>query len=1809
MKKCKPRRIIALFLTLLMLLSVGTMSATSAEAAETNRKTLGIMGDLDDAMDMVDLMSNFVNINGFFGPYGQAVAASIKLVTFFIRLGVGSGPSPEQIIYEYLQEMREEIVNEIEETQDMIQAQTVELKNFMTTTKILGGFDTAYHDVHQQFNTDDTQNFYAKVTRAIKNEKGYSDETVITQLAELIGDNHYWDDSGSTVYKIDKLKSYLKGYTNITDSGYTCYDAVTNYHQSYDLLGKEVDESFYNDFCIPAYNLYNLAVNEELICLQARVLYDREILGTESALLDADECEIRIKEMTKSLVDVATEMQAARAKIHQFDFYDRSGGSTVTRHLSGKMGKRDFVEEAKEVYKKVKGSYPNISNSDQVYAANSYYHYGLMGDKQDPKQTNYYPRVETTLSNAGLSVDSLKHFVTTASSRYPDKTLRQILTNYGFDAASSSNGSAPHFCVDARIYNQERHQCYYIRDIYPGIPQGPYGMSYCESARLTYDYYYIDGINPGYNKNVNYSVGEPVSSWTSPNSTNTPIKTGGDHYGVNSIQYLQTVNADFTYLDQYKKEAEGYLSQTNKYKSESLTALQNAVDTANGLSRSSATQTQVDNATEALIRAINTKKGTKEYYSSWEYLQTQIDNVSESGTVMLYGDTTATSSDTTLKIPSGKDITLYLGEFTLDRNLSSAKSDGTAISNNGTLTITGTGTVTGGYSNKSKQGGAITNNGTLTLSGGTYTGNIGKEAGVCFNSANATLNVENGTYTNNKAATNGGGAFVNYGTMNVSGGTISNNKSTGRGGGIYTQGPLTITGGTITGNSSNALGGGVYLQAQGTLNMSGNPVIRDNEISDVYLSPDKKINVTGELDESAQIGVLAESQNEGLVITNGLSENGTVDNFFYDNDLFLIETNSSGEAQLKDSPTEWENLQALIDNAEDGATITLEQDYSATEDDEELTIPSGKTLTIVLGSDEEHTLNADGNFRVFYNYGNLTLKGKGVLTGGNVNVNGGAIYNKGTLTVENGVLITNNSAENGGAVWNEGTLTMNGGSLTGNTANDEGGAVYSNNGTFNFNGGYVTENYAGVGGGAFYNDGSNGVLNFSGGLLTGNEARARGGAVEIYKNSTMNLTGGTITGNSCRISNGRGSGIYFNDYSFTGTLNVSGSPNVTDNEGSDINVDKTASINITGELDSSAKLGVSVAYPSEGYVVTNGLQGKGTLDNFVDSTKDYDLTLNDDGEVSIYRVPDDWTGLQEYINDAESGSTIKIYKDYTATENDDNLTIPADKTLTFDFGSGETRTLDANGIIRVFQNKGNLTLKGNGVLTGGKNEDYSGGGVKNIGTLTIEDGITISGNATRSGAGIINDEGAVTYMKGGTIKNNTANMYGGAVANKGTFTMTGGVITGNTNKNGYGGAFFNYGGGTLNLENGSITNNKTNASTGDGGAIYNTKTNDKAAVVNLKDVEISGNSSGRNGGGICMDDGSLNVSGSPVVTGNTSDDVWMTGEINVVGELDSSAKIGFKFKTPADGKVVTNGLQGNGTADNFICNTNGYKVVLNDSGEAALEKAYTITVDSIENGAVYVSDSAFAGDSVALSAVPDKGYELKSLTVTDADNNEITVENNKFTMPSKDVTITAEFKKTAPDIDSLYDPSITAGSAVLMDENLFKLPSGLVYKKASLLGVQKKEDIKTDSENTAGLRFIAEMSSEYLDLADDYGFEIVKTKKQTTKDFGNSDGFATMQNLIDTDSKNISAISCKGTTNTITKAEYGSSDADSTIYKYVTLAVKNVPDTQGLAVRFYVTIDGVRYYAEYNNEDGAFRGCCASYNTLLSLSTETPDEA
>jgi uncharacterized repeat protein (TIGR01451 family) len=179
----------------------------------------------------------------------------------------------------------------------------------------------------------------------------------------------------------------------------------------------------------------------------------------------------------------------------------------------------------------------------------------------------------------------------------------------------------------------------------------------------------------------------------------------------------------------------------------------------------------------------------------------------------------------------------------------------------------------------------------------------------------------------------------------------------------------------------------------------------------------------------------------------------------------------------------------------------------------------------------------------------VTLTGL-TFANGKSNRDGGAIYNNGTLTVQNSTF-SGNSADDGGGIANWGTLTVQNSTFSGNSADDGGGIA--NWGTLTVQNSTFSGNSAAFGGGGIANQGAltvqnstfsgnsadwgGGIDNLSGGTLTvqnstfsGNSAHLGGGGISNW--GALTVENSTFSGNSARISR------IFGGISNIGTLTV-----------------------------------------------------------------------------------------------------------------------------------------------------------------------------------------------------------------------------------------------------------------------------------------------------------------------------------------------------------------------------------------------------------------------------------------------------------------------------------------------------------------------------------------------------------------------------------------------------------------------------------------------------------------------------------------------
>ena len=419
-------------------------------------------------------------------------------------------------------------------------------------------------------------------------------------------------------------------------------------------------------------------------------------------------------------------------------------------------------------------------------------------------------------------------------------------------------------------------------------------------------------------------------------------------------------------------------------------------------------------------------------------------------------------------------------------------------------------------------------------------------------------------------------------------------------------------------------------------------------------------------------------------------------------------------------------LEAITD-ALSGDTIMLEDGAIFTE----YGLVIDKNLNFNVFNNGYATIDG-GNFGTIFiinngvvvNLQNLILiNGQGTL--------GGAIYNNGTLTVNN-CTFADNAAQDGGAIYNGGTLTYTSVTLNSITVAENGGTLTVMNSTF-------TNNTATGNGGAIYNGGT---INVTSSTLTSVTITQNGGSLDV--------TGSTFTGN-----NALNGGAIYNG----GTLNMEGSSTFT-------------SVTIT---KNGGTLNVSNSTFTDNTATANG----GAINNDATINLDQSSTLTDStitengGTVTVTNGV--FTG-----NAAENGGAIS--NDATF-----NVTNSSTLTRTIITRNGGTVTVLDSGIIgnTAAQNGGGISNDATIDIT--NSSTFTGPATTtNGGTVTATNSAIIGNTASQDGGAISND---ATFTSAGTaIANIAYTDY--IIHNVATVTATFNTIAGNTALND-GGALFN----------------------------------------------------------------------------------------------------------------------------------------------------------------------------------------------------------------------------------------------------------------------------------------------------------------------------------------------------------------------------------------------------------------------------------
>ena len=762
----------------------------------------------------------------------------------------------------------------------------------------------------------------------------------------------------------------------------------------------------------------------------------------------------------------------------------------------------------------------------------------------------------------------------------------------------------------------------------------------------------------------------------------------------------------------------------------------------------------------------------------------------------------------------------------------------------------------------------------------------------------------------------------------------------------------------------------------------------------------------------------------------------------------------------------YETLQAAVNAATtENSTVTLLKDVT-----EDITIPtgvtamldlSGKTLTNKAG---KHTITVE-------NGGKLNISdsvGTGVVD--NTSHGKAAIYNKGEVTLNGGTF--ERSAEkgtyspysDGGNSWytiaNYGTMEIN----TGVTVENAGG--YS---SMIRNGGDVTADCNLTIEGGNFAGGINTVKNDSFGVLTINGGNFSNTAQYVIMNwNKAEITAGTFrtldTASAVLFTSAFGSNA-----NYVGELTISGGEFKHASDTQEMIVDHYDESNSGAAAVTGGRFDADISK----YIPSDYVQSAdGTVEKLGESN-------------AVAKVGDTYYKTLADAVTAADNATVTLLKDVTA-----NVTIPADKTITLNLNGMTLTNVDDHTIL----NNGNLTITGTGrvdnishakgalynkgtvVINGGTfdrsqengmNKGESGQNswytIKNVGTMTINDGatvqtagnnaalgkfsslvsngyfntndyntnkgleqpiLTIDGGTFRGGLNTIkNDDRARLTINGGTF----SNYYQAVVQNHNIAEITGGTFTAASDANTETYGIYNCGCGadidlgTLTVSGGTFT-----------GATYAVaEVSSQNAIVNISGGQFAGTKaaiikSSTSNATIAISGGTFSSDPSVYVVGN--------GSANIVKRAGSEGAYTYTVlaKSGLTSGVYLTDPSGALASNYYVSSTaNGVWTVSYSapySGGSSSDPTYSVSTPSkTENGSVTVSPkSASKGDTVTVTVKPDSGYVLETLTVTDKNGNELTLKDKgdgkyTFTMPAGKVEVKATFMEDNSVLNFFYD--------------------------------------------------------------------------------------------------------------------------------------------------------------------------------------------
>ena len=840
-----------------------------------------------------------------------------------------------------------------------------------------------------------------------------------------------------------------------------------------------------------------------------------------------------------------------------------------------------------------------------------------------------------------------------------------------------------------------------------------------------------------------------------------------------------------------------------------------------------------------------------------------------------------------------KEGTLKVTNSNFTNNIKNYKNGDNLV---GAITTIGNATVSGSnfVNNSGRWGGAISatgaelrkNSSTLTVSNTIFKDNSALYAGAVY-IWGSNYNIADCVFDNNTAFgkgnmtpnNNNGGALVVSQvsrfnepiTGTISGSKFTNNKAQYGGAAYFNKGFVTITDSVFENNIATAEGGAVgfsHASVKDLVVSINNSSFVGNKApvaGAIFTNVDSKITNSNFINNSAaKIGGAICNVND-LTVENSKFVNNTPQAIHNSKELHLgIETF-----------TDLQNAIDLVDGI-----LTLDSDIAMT-DDEAAGFVGGVAINKDIVIDGKgHTIDAKNLGRIFsIGEGFTVTLTNATLINGKA-VEGGAIYNDGSLTLSD-VKLSDNAADSyGGAVFNNGHLVV------GNSVFDSNDIVNRGSASVDYGGAAIYNWYDGtltVSGSNFTNN----IKNYKNGdRLVGaiatigdatisdsyfvNNAGRWGGAISAsgYLIAGDDVNTLTVSGSTFKENGGLyGAGIFVAGSDFTvsdcvfdkNTAFGKGNMTPNNNNGAAIVVTDTGK-DITGAIigsnftNNKAQYGGAI-YICEGNIAISDSLFENNSADVEGGAIDIDSAINNpvvtvENSKFVNNTP------QAIHNSKELHLGIETFTDLQNAIDlvDGILTLDSDIAMTDDEAAGfvggvainkdividgKGHTIDAKNLGRIFEIDGGFAVTlTNVTLTNGKAD--KGGAIYNFGNLDLVH-VNFVNNTAKYGGAIMNYAYGLV-LDDSTFTNNTAKI-GGAIYNSADCFVVGNSTFANNTATSNGGVIFNYGigfvvgnstfvnnsaadgaGAILNGGRGFVVGNSTfanNTATSKGGAIYN----------------------------------------------------------------------------------------------------------------------------------------------------------------------------------------------------------------------------------------------------------------------------------------------------------------------------------------------------------------------------------------------------